>query len=70
MLAEYFIVFHNEFNKLNNTGVRVLDSVYHMTHIQITFLCENVYILPLFTQQFYKRHYGMLRKSVNNHCKF
>ena len=31
-------LFHKEFNKFNNTGARILDSVYHMTyyHIQIT----------------------------------
>ena len=23
--------FHNEFNKFNNTGVRTIDSIYHMT---------------------------------------
>ena len=23
--------FRNEFNKLNNTGARMLDSIYHMT---------------------------------------
>ena len=24
-------LFHNEFNKFNNTGSRMLDSIYHMT---------------------------------------
>ena len=24
-------IFHNEFNKFNNSGTRMLDSVYHMT---------------------------------------
>ena len=24
-------LFHNEFNKFNNTGARMLDSIYHMT---------------------------------------
>ena len=30
-LVEYFITFRNEFNKSNNTGPRMLDSIYHMT---------------------------------------
>ena len=31
-LAEHFIIlFRNEFHKFNNTGARMLDSVYHMT---------------------------------------
>ena len=34
--------FHNEFNKFNNTGARMLDSVYHMT----LKLLKNVKILP------------------------
>ena len=33
-------LFHNMFNKLNNTGAQMLDSIYHMTLslIKITFL--------------------------------
>ena len=27
----FYLLFRNEFNKLNNTGVRMLDSIYHMT---------------------------------------
>ena len=30
-LAEHFIFFRNEFNKFNNTGARMLDSINHMT---------------------------------------
>ena len=29
--AEHFIFFGNKFNKINNRGVRMLDSIYHMT---------------------------------------
>ena len=29
--AEYFITFRNKFQKINNTGARILDSIYHMT---------------------------------------
>ena len=38
-LAKHFIVFH-EFNKFNNTGARMLDSIYHMT-IKSHFWREN-----------------------------
>ena len=30
-LAEHFIAFCNEFNKFNNTGAQMLDSIYHLT---------------------------------------
>ena len=31
-LADHFLsLFRNEFNKFNNTGARMLDSIYHMT---------------------------------------
>ena len=30
-LVEHLIVFPNEFNKLNNTGVQMKDFIYHMT---------------------------------------
>ena len=30
-----FYLLHNEFNKFNNTGARMLDSIYHMTFIII-----------------------------------
>ena len=30
-LASILSLFRNEFNKINNTGVRMLDSIYHMT---------------------------------------
>ena len=36
--------FHNEFNKFNNTGAQMLDSIYHMTLkllLKITFLARN-----------------------------
>ena len=31
MLAEHLIRFRNEFNKLNNTGAQMLNSIYLMT---------------------------------------
>ena len=30
-LAEHFIAFLQQFNKFNNTGARMLDSIYHLT---------------------------------------
>ena len=30
-LPRILSLFHNEFNKFNNTGARMLDSIYHMT---------------------------------------
>ena len=30
-LPSILSIFRNEFNKLNNTGARMLDSIYHMT---------------------------------------
>ena len=39
---------HNELNNFNNTGARMLDSIYHMTLklFKSRFLMENVKILP------------------------
>ena len=33
-LPSILSLFRNEFNKFNNTGVRMLDSIYHMTFKQ------------------------------------
>ena len=30
-LLSFLLLFLNEFNKFNNTGAQVLDSIYHMT---------------------------------------
>ena len=30
-LPSILLLFHKEFNKFNNTGARMLDSIYHMT---------------------------------------
>ena len=51
-LAEHFIsFFYNKFNKFNNTGARMLDSIYHM---QLDLLkSEPVKILSSFTQRYY-----------------
>ena len=39
-LSSILSLFRNEFNKFNNTGARMLDSIYHMTlkNLKIPFL--------------------------------
>ena len=48
-LPSILFLFRNKFNKLNNTGERMLDSIYHMTlnfFFEIIFWPENVRLLP------------------------
>ena len=42
-LPSILSLYHNEFNKFNNAGARILNSIYHMTLklIKITFWAEN-----------------------------
>ena len=49
-------LFRNKFDKFNNTGARMLDSIYHMT----LKLLKNCNILPTFTQRYNGRHYVTL----------
>ena len=49
-LPSILSLFRNEFNKFNNTGARMLDSIYHMTVKYLKnriFQRENVNISPL-----------------------
>ena len=48
LLLIKFGIFRNEFNKFNNTGARMLDSIYHMTLKYLKNYCENLKIFPLF----------------------
>ena len=65
-LPSILLLFRNEFNKFNNTGARMLDSIYHMTlKLKIAFLRENVKILPSFRQRYNGRH-NVSRKSINH----
>ena len=58
--------FRNEFNKFNNTGERILDSIYHMTNtLKTHFSRKNGIILSLCTQRCYGRH-NVSRKSINH----
>ena len=59
-------LFPNLFNKFNNTGARMLDSIYHMTNtLKSHFWRKNVIILSLCTQRCYGRH-NVSRKSINH----
>ena len=53
-------LFRNEFNEFNNTGARLLDSIYHMTLRKITlkshFCRKNVIFFSLCTQRCNGRH--------------
>ena len=65
-LPSIFSLFRNEFNKFNNTGARILDSIYHMTNtLKSHFWRKNVIILSLCTQRFNERH-NVSRKSINH----
>ena len=67
-LLSILSLFHNEFNKFNYTGARMLDSIYHMTlNIlkKCILVCEHVNIFSYFAQRYNGRHY-VSRKSVNH----
>ena len=69
-LPSNFSFFRNEFNKFNNTGARVLDSIYHMTLSSlrnlIFFCVKNVIIASLCTQRRFGRH-NVSHKSINHY---
>ena len=45
-LPSILSLFRNEFNKFNNTGARMLDTIYHMTNtLKSHIWCKNVMIL-------------------------
>ena len=67
-LLSILLLFRNDFNKLNNTRARMLDSIYHMTLKFIKkshFWDEKVKILSSFTQRYNGRH-NVSRISVNH----
>ena len=56
----------NKLNNFNDTGARMLDSIYHMTNtLKSHFWRKNVIILSLCTQRCYGRH-NVSRKSINH----
>ena len=61
-LLSILSLFRKELNKFNNTRVRMLDSIYHMTNtFKSHFLRKNVILLSLCTQ----RH-NISHKSINH----
>ena len=57
------LLFHNMFNKFENTRAQMLDSIYHMTLqlLNITFLVLKVKILSLCMQHCYERQNILLQ---------
>ena len=65
-LPSILSLFHNEFNKFNNTRARMLDSIYHMTNtFSSNFWRKIVILVSLCTQRCYGRH-NVSRKSINH----
>ena len=65
-LSSILSLFHNEFNKFNNTRARMLDSIYHMTNtLKSDFWRKNIIILSFCRQHCYGRH-NVSRKSINH----
>ena len=65
-LPSILSLFRNEFNKFNNTGARMLDSIYHMTNtLKSHFWRKNGMILSSCTQRCYERN-NVSRKSINH----
>ena len=65
-LLSILSLFRNKFNKFNNTGARMLDSIYHMTlKVLKKYSRKNFKSFPYFTQRYNGRHY-VSRKSVNH----
>ena len=58
-LPSILSLFRNEFNKFNNTGAPMLDSIYHMA-LKSHFWRENVNILPSFMLRYNEHHYVSL----------
>ena len=58
-LSSILSLFRNEFNKFNNTGAQMLDSIYHVTlNLRKHRSCsENIKIVPSFMQRYNGRHY-------------
>ena len=65
--AEHLIGFPNSFNKFNNTGARVQDSIYHMTlksHFIRKFCMETLRFRQSKTRRFYGRQRITLRRTT------
>ena len=64
-LPSILSLFRNEFNKFNNTGARMLDSIYHMTNTLKSHFWRKHIILSICKQHCYGRH-NVSRKSINH----
>ena len=69
-LSSILSLYRIEFYTVNDTGARMIDSIYHMTlnFIKIFLcvcVCETVKLLPSFTQRYNGRHNVSL-KSLNH----
>ena len=65
-LSSILSLFHNEFNKFNNTRARMLDSIYHMTNtFKYHFWRKKYMIFSPCTQSCYG-HHDVSRKTVNH----
>ena len=65
-LPSILSLFHNEFNKFNNTRARIISSIYYITNtLKSHFWHKNVIILSLCMQRCYVRH-NVSRKSINH----
>ena len=65
-LPSILSLFRNEFNKFNNTGARMLDSINHMKNtLKLHFWRKNIIILSLCMQRCYGRH-KVSRKSISH----
>ena len=60
-LPSMLSLFHNEFNKFNNTGARMLDSIYHVT----LKILNNIKVFPYYRQPYNGCHY-VSRESLNH----
>ena len=57
-LPSILLHFHIEFHKFNNTGARMLESIYHMTLKLLDF--------AIYMQRYYGHNYIAQPKSVNH----
>ena len=65
-LPSILFLFHNEFNKFNDSRARMLDFIYHMTNtFKSHFWRKNVILVSLCTRRCYGRH-NVSRKSINH----
>ena len=65
-LPSILSLFRNEFNKFNNTGAQMLESIYHMTNtLKSHFWRKNIIIFSLCAQRCHG-HHNVSHKSINH----